>query len=212
MAQSVNIDGTVGFALNVLQLNVEGLAAAKRTVIGNIAHQHKVDVLCLQEIHIADHIVGRYSVYGFDLVLATPDPVYGRAMYVRSDIVDAHVGSSSTFCDVIEVGGFKIVNVYKPPSAHWDKDFPPALEHPVLYVGDFNSHHPKWGHADSNTDGDTLLEWASENKLTLLHDAKLYETFHSARWKKDSSPDLCWVSSSATQSASTAVCFARLST
>ena len=85
-------------------------------------------------------------------MLATQDPVYGRAMYVRSDIVDAHVVSSSTFCDVIEVGGFKIVNVYKPPSAHWDQDFPPALEHPVLYVGDFNSHHPKWGYADSNTD------------------------------------------------------------
>jgi len=99
---------------------------------------------------------------------------------------------------VIDVGGFKIVSVYKPPSAHWDQDFPPALENPVLYVVDFNSHHPKWGYADSNTDGDTLLEWASENKLTLLHDAKQYGTFHSARWKKDSSPNLCWVSSSAT--------------
>jgi len=36
-----------------------------------------------KKTNIADHIVGRYSVNGFDLVLATPDPVYGRATYVR---------------------------------------------------------------------------------------------------------------------------------
>jgi len=76
----------------------------------------------------------------------------------------------------------------------------PTLDHPVLFVGDFNSHHSMWGYADTNADGDTLVEWATHNNLTLTHDAKQRGTFHSARWKKDSSPDLCWVSSSTTHS------------
>src|SRR6218665_2650723 len=43
-----------GRAFRVLQLNVEGLSAAKRQLIGTIAQQHEVDVICLQETHVAD--------------------------------------------------------------------------------------------------------------------------------------------------------------
>ena len=37
----------VGPALRVLQLNVEGLSAAKRYIIRHIAERHNVDVICL---------------------------------------------------------------------------------------------------------------------------------------------------------------------
>jgi len=141
----------VGPALKVLQLNVEGMSASKRTVISNIADHHKADVICLQETHISDLISARYEIDGFDLISAEPDAVYGRATYVRSDIADAMPVSSQPFCDVIQVGGFKIVNVYKPPSLHWDQAVLPVFEHPVIYVGDFNSHHPKWGYAEMVT-------------------------------------------------------------
>jgi len=36
-------------ALVILQLNVEGLSAAKRSIIRDIAGRHNVDVICLQE-------------------------------------------------------------------------------------------------------------------------------------------------------------------
>ena len=41
----------VGLALRILQLNVEGLSAAKRSIIRNIAERHSIDVICLQETH-----------------------------------------------------------------------------------------------------------------------------------------------------------------
>ncbi len=44
----------IGPALRVLQLNVKGLSAAKRTLISTIAHHHSIDVICLQETHVAD--------------------------------------------------------------------------------------------------------------------------------------------------------------
>uniref|UniRef100_H3AF93 Endonuclease/exonuclease/phosphatase domain-containing protein n=1 Tax=Latimeria chalumnae TaxID=7897 RepID=H3AF93_LATCH len=37
----------------VLQLNVEGLSAAKCTVISNLTRRHNIDVVCLQETHIS---------------------------------------------------------------------------------------------------------------------------------------------------------------
>ena len=39
----------VGPALRILQLVVEGLSAAKRSIIQHIAERHNVDVICLQE-------------------------------------------------------------------------------------------------------------------------------------------------------------------
>jgi len=60
----------VGPALKIglLHLNVEGLSAAKK-IIGEIAHHHKADVICLQKTHILDIIAGRYSITGYDLCL-----------------------------------------------------------------------------------------------------------------------------------------------
>ncbi len=185
----------IGPALRVLQLNVEGLSAAKRTLISTIAHRHSADVICLQETHVADQSAGRYTIGGFDLISSTPDARFGRTTYVRCDVADASPVSSSHFCDIFQVGGFRVANVYKPPSQHWDQRVLPALVHPAAYVGDFNSHHPEWGYSEPDEDGEALVEWASNSDLTLTHDAKQRGTFYSARWQKDYSPDLCWVTS-----------------
>ncbi len=39
------------------------------------------------------------------------------------------------------------------------------------------------------------MEWAFNSDLTLTHDVKQRGTFYSARWQKDYSPDLSWVTS-----------------
>jgi len=37
-----------------MQLNVEGLSAAKRHIIESLAETHHIDVICLQETHVND--------------------------------------------------------------------------------------------------------------------------------------------------------------
>jgi len=37
-----------------MQLNVEGLTAAKRHIIESLAEIHHIDVICLQETHVND--------------------------------------------------------------------------------------------------------------------------------------------------------------
>ena len=95
----------------------------------------------------------------------------------------------------LPVGGYHIANIYKPPTEHWNNtNLPPFLPHPAVLVGDFNSHHPDWGYQEADMNGESLQEWALNNDYLLLHDAKQRGTFHSARWQRDYSPDLCWIS------------------
>ena len=131
----------IGSALRVLQLNVGGLSAAKREILRDLAKRHKADIVCLQETHVAVQTTERYFIEGFDLISSTPDAKYRRATYVRSDIADVTPVSSTSFCDIVQVGGFKIANVYKPPNAHWGLEVLPTLEHTAVFIGDFNSHH-----------------------------------------------------------------------
>jgi len=57
----------VGPALRVLQLNVEGLSAAKRScIIRDIAerhNRHNVDVICLQETHVNVDYASRFPAF-----------------------------------------------------------------------------------------------------------------------------------------------------
>jgi len=185
----------VGPALRILQLNVEGLSAAKRSVISSIADKEKIDIICLEETHVDGDIASRFSISGFDLVSYALHPKHGRATYVRGNITEAAHVLSTPHCDVIRVGGYHVANVYKPPSEHWDSaSVLPSLPHPAVFVGDFNSHHPDWGYQEADPDGDQLQNWSSLCDIQLIHDSKQRGTFHSARWQRDYSPDLCWTS------------------
>ena len=66
---------------------------------------------------------------------------------------------------------------------------------PAIYVGDFNSHHATWGYERADRNGDWLMEWPSQQNLSLVIDLKQKRSFHSARWDREYSPDLCWVTS-----------------
>src|SRR5206468_5680476 len=82
----------VGPALRILQLNVEGLSATKRSVINVIAGKQDIDIICLQETHVDKDKASLFSIPGFDLVSYVLHPKHGRAMHVLSNIADvAHV-------------------------------------------------------------------------------------------------------------------------
>jgi len=92
--------------------------------------------------------------------------------------------------DVIRVGGYHIANVYEPPPEHWNNtNLSPVLPQPAVLVGDFNSHHLDWGYQEADLNGESLQEWTLNSDY-----AKQSGTFHSARWQRDYSPDLYWIS------------------
>ena len=68
------------------------------------------------------------------------------------------------------------------------------FNHPSLFVGDFNSHHSAWGYGHDDENGIVLLEWMEVNNFQLFFNAKDKGTFRSARWRREYSPDLCFIS------------------
>ena len=185
----------LGPAIRILQLNVEGLSAAKRTLIGTIAIEQNIDIICLQETHIDKDESRLFTIQGYDLISYVLHAKHGRATYVIQDLADAQQVRTTKHCDIIRVGGFHVANVYKPPSENWQESTLPILPHPAVYVGDFNSHHTQWGYNSACRDGEALAEWASANDFHLVYDPKQKGTFRSARWNQEYNPDLCWVSS-----------------
>ena len=69
----------------------------------------------------------------------------------------------------------------------------PVIEHPSIFIGDFNSHHQAWGYDRNDLNGDALYEWLINNDLTLVFNPKDSGTFLSARWNKEYSPDLTFI-------------------
>jgi len=73
----------IGPALRIMQLNVEGLSAAKREVISSIAERQKIDVICLEETRVDADKTNHFSTAGFDLLAYSLHAKYGQATYVQ---------------------------------------------------------------------------------------------------------------------------------
>ena len=74
----------IGPALQIMQLNVEGLSAAKHEVISSIAERQKIDVICLEETHMSMSTkLNRFSIAGFDLLTYSLHAKYGSCSGTR---------------------------------------------------------------------------------------------------------------------------------
>lgn len=191
----------IGPVIHVLQLNIEGISRPKSEYASKVAIYNSIDLIALQETHTTtdNDLLNRGEIAGFVAVSHIPNRVYGIATYIRSSINDYSVLSESSLNDVftivVEICGVVVVNVYKPPSVILMDSPIVAQSGPAVYVGDFNCHHTSWGYNENDRNGDTLHTWADRNNLNLIFDAKDRGTFHSARWRRDYNPDLCFVSS-----------------
>ena len=181
--------------LSILQLNVEGLTRAKCEVIQNICYRHAISVILLQETHTKSN--SDINIPGFSLVDAIHHPHHGIATLVRDNMTASNIARSyphsQTQWTATNVNGtLSVVNVYVPPNTNIQ--LPPILPHPVIYSGDFNSHHTNWGYQRNDSNGYQIADWASNGDLHLLFDSKQPKTFHSAAWNTHTNPDLTFYS------------------
>ena len=99
----------------------------------------------------------------------------------------------------VDVNGYKIVNVYKPPQTRLRSLHLIMFPHPCLYVGDSNYPHivihtADWGFHNNSSDGECLAGTTSINCLALLYNAKDAASFYSGLWKTGTNPDLTFAS------------------
>ena len=180
----------------ILQLNIEDLTASKMNVLHHLAKQSEALVILLQETHCTDAeklVLPNYQLAGSSL-----SRKHGLATFVHERLKYTLLDQSPLTSEIkwlcVDVDGYKIVNVYKPPPARLRTLDLPVFPHPCLYVGDFNCRHADWGYDDNSPDGECLAGWASINCLTLLYNAKDAASFYSGRWNTGTNSDLAFAS------------------
>jgi len=181
---------------NTLQLNTEGLTADKISVIEQLAYMNKASIIVLQETHCttADNLV----IPNFSRAGSILRRNHGLDTFVHErlewSLVDETPEQSETEWLCVDVAGYKIVNVYKPPRSRITPTTIPTFPHPSLYVGDFNCQHVNWGYNTTSPDGESLDSWATSNNLGLLYNPKETASFFSRGWNVGTNPDLAIVS------------------
>ena len=180
----------------ILQLNIEGLTASKMNVLHHLAMQSEALVILLQETHCTDAeklVLPNYQLAGSSL-----SRKHGLATFVHERLKYTLLDQSPPTSEIewlcVDVDGYKIVNVYKPPPTRLRTLDLPVFPHPCLYAGNFNCRHADWGYDDNSPDSECLAGWASINCLALLYNAKDAASFYSGRWNTSTNPDLAFAS------------------
>jgi len=111
-------------------------------------------------------------------------------------LVDQSPEQSETEWVCVDVAGYKIVNVYKPPRSRLTPTTIPTFPHTSLYVGVFSCQHFNWGYNYNMTSpgGESLGSWATSNNLGLLYNPKEAACLFSRRWNVGTNPDLAFAS------------------
>ncbi|KAJ8362344.1 hypothetical protein AAFF_G00379670 [Aldrovandia affinis] len=186
-------------ALVVTSINVEGYTKTKAEVIAS--HCSGNDIICMQETHLGLKS-NRPMLPGMKLVVEIRHPKYGSAVFVNPllDVRDIYTNSSDTNIETVTVclPEISITSLYKPPASPfvWPDIPTKCRKKYAVVIGDFNSHHTRWGYDNTNRDGELVESWMENTnmELELIHDAKLPKSFNSCRWRKGYNPDLCFIS------------------
>ena len=136
--------------------------------------QSEALVILQQETHFTD--AEKLVLPNYQLVGSSLSRKHGLATFVhdrlRHTLLDQSPLTSEIEWLCVDVDGYKIVNVHKPPPTRLRTLDLPVFPHPCLYAGDFNCRHADWGYDDNNPDGECLAGWASINCLALIYNAK----------------------------------------
>ena len=123
----------------ILQLNIEGFTASKMNVLHHLAMQSEALVILLQETHCTDAenlVLPNYQLAGSSL-----SRKHDLATFVHERLRYTLLNQSQLTSKIewlcVDVDGYKIVNVYKPPPTRLRFLYHPVFPHPCFYVGDF---------------------------------------------------------------------------
>ena len=124
----------------VLQLNIEGLTASKMNILHHLAVKYQALVILLQETQST--CANKLTILGFALAGSSLSRKHGLATFVQDQLkwtfVDQSPAISETEWLCVDVDGYRIVNVYKPPPRRLQASGLPVFPYPVLYAGNFN--------------------------------------------------------------------------
>ena len=177
------IEMNPGPALNILQLNINGLAG-KAQELEMFLHKNNIKIAALQETKLSSR--SRLKFPHFTVVrLDRTNHGGGLALLIHEsiqfstvDLPQRPVEDIDTEVQAIHIpspeGGFTIVNVYVPPSSSCPANFHPLLSDILdikdgLILGDFNAHDELWFSSLSDDRGATLADEIEMSEYGVLN-------------------------------------------
>ena len=132
------------------------------------------------------------------LVAERPHNKHGSSVFIRDGLKVNNISvceEGNVELITVELSGVIVHSMYKPPPELFRLPALGQRNKPHNVIGDFNTHSTLWGYTTTNSDGESVEQWADSNSLSLIHNTKLSKSFYSAIWKKGYNPDLIFVSS-----------------
>ena len=150
----------------ILQLNIEDLTASNMNVLHHLVLQSEALVILLQKTHCTDAqklVLPNYQLAG------SLSRKHGLATFVHEQLrymlLDQSPPTSKIEWLCVDIDGYEIVNVYKPPLKQLRSLDLPVFTHLCLYAGDFSCHHADWGSDDNSW---TMSAWLTGQVLIVL--------------------------------------------
>ena len=148
---SVVTSQSLSTALTVISADIEGLTAAKASILSEMCKRECCHGLCLQETHQSTNLP-RPKIAGMSLVVEHPHNKYGNAILIRNDLkvnnIYERVQGTVELITIV-MPGVVVHSVYKPPNDPFEL---PDLGHrklPHIVIGDFDSHITTWGYTST---------------------------------------------------------------
>ena len=183
--------------MTVISANVDDLRASKASILSVMCKEQLCHCLCLHETHRSKD-QARPRIPGMALVAERPHNKHGSFVFIRDGLKVNNISvceEENVELITVKLPGVVVHSMYKPPPEPFRLPVLGQRNKPHIVIGDFNSHSTLWGYTTTNSDGESVEQWADSNSLSLIHNEKLPKSFDSAIWKKGYNPDLIFVSS-----------------
>ena len=117
----------------ILQLNIEGFTASKMNVFRYLAMQSEALVIQIQETHCTN--AEKLVLPSYQLAGSSLSRKHGLATFVHERLRYTLLNQSQLTSEIewlcVDVDGYKIVNVYKPPPTRLQTLDLPVFPHPL---------------------------------------------------------------------------------
>ena len=107
-------------------------------------------------------------------VAERPHNKHGRSVFIRDGLMVNNISvyeEENVELITVEIPGVVIHYMYKPPPEPFRHPALGKRNNPHIVIGDFNGHSTRWGYTTTNSDGESVEQWAISNILSLIHNA-----------------------------------------
>lgn len=166
--------------LNILQWNSRSISKNKPNILNYLQNNERPDIITISETWLKPKNNFKLNSYNF-IQKCRQNGKGGVGIFISQNInysnikININYNKNIELCSIkLNNSGLTIVSLYKPPNVlankkDWENIFA-QFSSPVIFCGDFNSHHSLWGSSQDSSQGSILAEALESTDLIVIND------------------------------------------